>query len=88
VEEFRQMAVDKAIFGLLNKGIKLEMEEEKLTEESRRKIARKVNERLDSDEPYEGKKHRLRTILQSQARHIATFVRGEKPRYEAWVGRW
>lgn len=88
VEEFRQMAVDKAIFSLLNKGIKIELEGDKLTEESRRTIAMKVNERMDSDEPYEGKKHKLRTILQSQARHIATFVRGENPKYEPWVGRW
>jgi len=88
VEEFRQMAVDKAIFGALNRGIKLEVEEGKLTEESRRLIAQRVNERLDSDELYEGKRHKLRTILQFQARHIATFVRGENPHYKAWVGRW
>ena len=42
-------------------------------------MPQKVNERMDSDEPYEGKKHKLRTILQSQARHVATFVRGENP---------
>lgn len=88
VEEFRQMVIDKAIFGLLNKGVKLEIENDKLTEESRRTIAQRVNERMDSDEPYEGKKHKLRTILQSQARHVATFVRGEKPQYKPFVGRW
>jgi len=86
VEEFRQMAVDKASFGVLNKGMKLEIESDKLTEESRRTIAQKVNERMDSDEPYEGKQHKLRTILQSQSRHVATFVRGEHSRYEAGVG--
>jgi len=88
VEEFRQMVVDKAIFGVLNKGIKLEVVDGKLTEETRRTIAQKVNERMESDEPYEGKKHKLRTILQSQARHVATYVRGENATYEAWVGRW
>lgn len=88
VEEFRQMAVDKAIFGLLNKGIKLELEADRLTEKSRRTIAQKVNERMDSGEPYEGKKHKLRTILQSQARHIAVFVRGESHQYKPFIGRW
>lgn len=88
VEEFRQMAVDKAIFGLLNKGMKLDLEEGKLTEESRRTIAQRVNERLESEETYEGKKHKLRTIIQSQARHIATFVRGEGRLYKPFVGRW
>ncbi|MDM7911879.1 MAG: CRISPR-associated endonuclease Cas1 [Methanotrichaceae archaeon] len=88
VEEFRQMAVDKAVFGMLNKGVKLGMEDGRLTEESRRSIAEKIDERLDGDEPYEGKRHRLRTIIQMQARHIATFVRGEGEQYKPWVGRW
>ncbi len=88
IEEFRQMMVDRAIFSLLNRGTKLEIKEGRLTEESRKAIAQKVNERMDSDEPYEGKKHKLRTILQSQARHVATYVRGERPAYKAWVGRW
>jgi CRISPR-associated protein Cas1 len=88
VEEFRQMAVDKAIFGLLNKGTKLEVEDGRLTEETRRAIAEKVNERLESEETYEGKKHKLRTIIQAQARHVATFVRAEGRPYRAWVGRW
>jgi CRISPR-associated protein Cas1 len=88
VEEFRQMAVDKAIFGMLNRGTNLETEDSRLTEESRRAIAQKVNERLDSEEPYEGRKHKLRTIIQAQARHVATFVRGEGKEYKAFVGRW
>jgi len=88
VEEFRQMAVDKAIFSMFNKGIKVEIEDGRLTEESRKTIAQKVNERLESEEIYEGKKHKLRMILQSQARHIATYLRGENPRYQGWVGRW
>jgi CRISPR-associated protein Cas1 len=88
VEEFRQMAVDRAIFGLLNKGVKLEMEDGRLSEESRRTIAQRVNERLEAEETYGGKKHRLRTVIQSQARHIATYVRGEARQYKPFVGRW
>jgi CRISPR-associated protein Cas1 len=88
VEEFRQMAVDRAIFGLLNKGVKLEMEDGRLSEESRRTIAQRVNERLEAEETYGGKKHRLRTVIQSQARHVATYVRGEARQYKPFVGRW
>ncbi|MBI4330809.1 MAG: CRISPR-associated endonuclease Cas1 [Chloroflexi bacterium] len=89
VEEFRQMAVDKAVFGLLNKGVKVEQDAEgRLAEASRRTIAEKVNERLDGEEPYEGKRHKLRTIIQMQARRIAAFVRGDGGDYRAWVGRW
>lgn len=88
VEEFRQMVVDRAIFALLNKGVPLTVEGGKLKDDSRRHIAERVNERLDGEELYEGKKHKLRTIIQSQARHVATFVRGEGKAYKPFVGRW
>ena len=88
VEEFRQTVVDRTIFGLLNRGVKLEVEEDRLAEATRRLLAERVNERLDGEEPYEGKKHKLRTILASQARHIATFVRVEGKAYRPFVGRW
>ncbi len=87
VEEFRQMAVDKAIFGMLNKGMRLSQEDGKLTEDSRRAIAGKVNERLEGEEMYDKRHCKLRTVIQMQARRVAAFVRGEVA-YEAWVGRW
>jgi len=87
VEEFRQMAVDKAIFGLLNKGTKLSVEDGGLTAESRHIIAERVHQRLESEEYYQGRKCKLRTIIQSQARHIGTFLRGEG-KYKPFVGRW
>lgn len=88
IEEFRQTVADRTIYALLNRGVKLEIEDGRLTEASRRTIVEKVNERLDGEEPYEGKKHKLRTIIQSQARHIATFVRDEGREYRPFVGRW
>lgn len=88
VEEFRQTVVDRTVFGLLNRGVKLELKDGLLTDATRRLLAERVNERLDGEEPYEGKKHKLGTILASQARHIATFVRGEGKAYRPFVGRW
>jgi len=88
IEEFRQTVVDRTVFGLLNRGVKLELEDGRLTEATRRLLAERVNGRLDGEEPYEGKKHKLRTILASQARHVATFVRGEGKAYRPFVGRW
>jgi CRISPR-associated protein Cas1 len=87
IEEFRQMVVDRTVFGLLNRGVKLEAEDGRLTDQTRRTLAERVNERLDGEEPYEGKRHKLRHILASQARHVATFVRGAGP-YRPFVGRW
>lgn len=89
IEEFRQPIVDRTIFGLVNKGVKLEQDEHhRFTRETARLIAEKINERLESNEPYEGKRHPLRAIIQSQARHLATFLRGDRTGYEAFVMSW
>lgn len=89
IEEFRQMVVDRVVFGLLNKGVEIAVDDKGLlTEATRRLLAEKVLERLEGRERYEGKKHRLRAIVQSQARHVATFLQGERKKYKPFVGGW
>ncbi len=89
IEEFRAVVVDRTVVGMTTKGVKLGMDEAgRLTEEARRTLAEKVLERLEAAERYEKKRQPLRVILQSQARHIATFVRGDRPAYEPFIARW
>jgi len=89
IEEFRQVVVDRTVVGMANKGTKLELDEQgRLVEKSRRAIAEKVLARLEAAERYEGKRQPLRVVIQSQARHIATFVRGDRAAYEPFVARW
>lgn len=89
IEEFRQPAVDRPVFGLLNKGVAIEVDEEgRLTLATRRTLAEKVLARQDGLERYEGKKHTLKAILACQAAHVATFVRGERPTYQPFVAGW
>lgn len=90
IEEFRQCVVDRSVVGLINKHVPLERDEEGLlTESTRRKLAEKVLERLDgSAELYEGKRQALRFILQSQARHLASFLRGERSSYDPFIAGW
>ena len=89
IEEFRQPVVDRTIFGVVNKGVKLGRDDRGyLAAETRRMLATKVLDRLESGEPYEQKRHPLRAILQSQARHLAVFLRGERPSYEPFVASW
>ncbi len=90
IEEFRQPVVDRTVLGLVNKGVALEQDEEgRLTEGTRRMLAERVLGRLEeSTERYEGKRHTLRVILQMQARHLATYVRGDRERYEPFVAGW
>ncbi len=89
VEEFRIPAVDRTVFAMINRGTKLEMDEEHLlVQESRRAVAQAVLERLDKPERYERKKMALRHIIQNQARHVATFLRGERTAYRPFVVKW
>jgi CRISPR-associated protein Cas1 len=88
VEEFRSYAVDRCVFALLNQRVQLNQDDRgRLDDATRTVLAKRVNERLEGEEQYEGRRRRLRTIIQSQARRVATFVRGEAA-YKAWAGRW
>jgi len=88
IEEFRQMVVDRTVFGLLNRGTEIILEDGRLEDASRRLLADKVLARLEGEEPFEGKKHKLRSILHTQAHHVAAFVRGDRISYKPFVGRW
>ena len=89
IEEFRPLVVDRTVLGLANKNVAFEYDENKiLTKETRRMLADKINERLDAESSYEGKRHPIRSILQMQARHLATFLRGERATYEPLVMAW
>ncbi len=89
IEEFRAPVVDRTVLGLANKGVALEQDERGyLTEATRRMLAERVLERLAAMERYEQKRHALRSIIQMQARHVATFVRGEREAYEPFLASW
>ncbi len=90
IEEFRAPVVDRTILGMVNHGMRLARDEEGLlSPASRRGIAERVLARLEeSTERYEGKRQKLRFILQSQARHLAAFLRGDRPSYAPFVGGW
>lgn len=90
IEEFRAPVVDRAILGMVGQGVNIEQDDEGwLTLKVRRTIAERVLNRLEeSTERYERKRQKLRWILQSQARHIATFLRGERAEYRPFVSGW
>jgi CRISPR-associated protein Cas1 len=89
IEEFRAPVVDRTVLGLANKRVGLEQDEKGLlAEATRRMLAEKVLERLEKPEQYEGKRHPLRAIIQMQARHLATFVRGDRAAYGPFVVKW
>ena len=90
IEEFRAPVVDRAIWGMIGLNMELAVDEEGwLSRKSRRAIAERVLDRLEeSTERYERKRQKLRWILQTQARHIATYVRGDRAKYKPFVSGW
>lgn len=87
MEEFRQPIVDRTVLSLFTKGFSPKMEDDGLSIESRRMIAQEITERLQSKDRYEGKKYQLKTIIQRQAYHLATYFRGERE-YKPFVWSW
>jgi CRISPR-associated protein Cas1 len=89
IEEFRPAAADRPVFAIFNRGTAVELDEGGLlTQASRRALAGKVLERLEKTERYERKNVPLRIVIQSQARHLATFIRGDRSRYTPFLARW
>lgn len=89
IEEFRQPVVDRTLLGLVNRGFTIDRDETgRLETTVRHKLVEKIEERLEATELYEGKRQPIRIILQSQARHIATFLRGDRAEYQPFAMGW
>ncbi len=86
IEEFRQIVVDRTVFGLVARSYTVEQDERgRLSQTTRRDYAAKILGQLEGKTRYEGQRRPLRHIIQSQARHIATFVRGERVPYTPFL---
>lgn len=86
IEEFRQIVVDRPVFGLVARGYTVAQEENGLlTLETRRDFAGRILKQLEGRVRYEGERPLLRHLIQRQARQLATYVRGERDSYVAFV---
>lgn len=89
VEEFRQVVVDRPVFGLVARRYTIEQDERGLlSDATRRDFAAKILQHLDSTarNPHAERDERqtLRALIQGQARHLAAALRGEAPEYQAF----
>jgi len=89
IEEFRAVAADRPVFALFNLGIAIQLDERGwLNDTSRRAVADRVLERLDSQELYQRRRMVLRSVIQTRARQLAAFLRGEREAYPPFVARY
>lgn len=87
VEEFRQPVVDRTVVAMVNKGMEIQMDENGLELKTRRDLAARVMERLESALLFEGKKVKLKHIIQKQSRRLAMFLR-DQAKYRSFVSGW
>lgn len=87
VEEFRQPLVDRAVIALFTKGASVAMREGLLDDASRRAVASAVVERLEAEVMLRGRRHRMKSVIQAQARRVAACVRGEGM-YRPFAFKW
>lgn len=87
VEEFRQPIVDRIVISHINLGETIKMSEGLLDAETRKLIGSKILQRLDSIVVFNGKKYKIRSIIQLQARNLGSFLRGEK-NYKTFSFKW
>lgn len=89
IEEFRQVAVDRVVFGLVNRNFKVEQAGDgKMDLATRKTLAEHILSHLDTNVRYQGKRFALRMIIQMQARQMVAFLRGERATYEPYTGDW
>ena len=89
IEEFRTAVVDRTVLGMVNKGTQIAQDERGfLTDKTRKQLADKILTRLEAAAKFEGKRYPLRSIIQMQARHVATYVRGDRDHYLPFVLSW
>ncbi|MBI5748643.1 MAG: CRISPR-associated endonuclease Cas1 [Nitrospinae bacterium] len=88
IEEFRQQAVDRAVFSLITKGEDLEIEKGFLTNPTKKKVVEKILERINTVEVFRGREMRLSQIMREQANAIASFLEGKISHYRPYIGKW
>lgn len=87
IEEFRQPVVDRVVIAHINLGQDIKMTDGLLDADTRRVIGEKILGRLESLETYKGKKYQIRSIIQMQARNLASFLRGQND-YKPFTFKW
>lgn len=89
IEPFRPVVVDRTILALVGRGTALALDRRgNLDKPTRTAIAEKVHTRLDAPERYKGQRLSPRAILQTQARELASFLRGDVDTFQAFQASW
>lgn len=88
IEEFRHQAVDRPVFALMTKNVEMNMSGGLLALETRKKLAQKVLERINSREIFRGHRKTLNEIMLHQAKALVSCLESNKACYRPYLGKW
>jgi len=88
IEEFRTFIVDRTIVSMLNKDEPIRLGNDgRLTQSSRKRIAKRIKEKLGSYTMWKKESKKLENIIQTQCFNLAKVVNGDIPKYKAFIGK-
>ncbi len=89
MEEFRSVAIDRLVIGLVNRRYSVPMSTQgQLQDGVKKDFSDKVNEHLEATVRYDGARFAIEYIIQNQARRLAAFLRGETETYQPYRAEW
>lgn len=89
IEEFRPEAVDRVVFGLVNRRFVVEQDDRGwLVEATKRQFTEHILGHLQTAVRHNGQKHPLQQVIQMQARAVASFVRKDRQEYVPFKASW
>ena len=88
VEIFRQMVVDREIISILTHGTELNSNKGRLTKKSIKIITENIQERLATPTQWRKGKYKIVTIIDEQALELSHVIKGIKPNFKGFVGRY
>lgn len=88
IEEFRQQTVDRVIFAIITKCKNLNVTDGQLDERTKKFVATKIIERLNTVEIFRRREMRLFEIINFQACSVALYLEGEINIYKPYIKKW
>ncbi|MCL6102431.1 MAG: CRISPR-associated endonuclease Cas1 [Bacteroidetes bacterium] len=88
IEEFRQQAVDRVVIALVMKNKNLKSVNGLLDDKTRKLVALKVIDRINSVEVFRKREMRFYEIIQHQAFALVKYLEGTAKKYKPYMPKW
>lgn len=88
IELFRAQAVDRVVISLVQKNEPLEIKDGRLSDATRKLLAKNITERLYKREKFRGENMPFARIIKVQAREIAGYFESEEVKFKPYKAKW